>query len=430
MFSNILDLLEFAISGWIGATGMFGLFFVSSIINKLLMSPVVKITVKKERMEGNLRYKHVFVRVNAESLAFCGSKAEQIELDDLNTKLRELCKAQQSLMTRQLFLDIATSSFDYLTSIATYIFLAFPIFAGNYDDMTSDERSKFILNTCFVLMYLASQLSNFVDMAITVSKMAGVVHRTAEIFESDHVDHQSTATVHEPEQQLLMKVDSLNVVTPDGSKILVSNLTFDLLRRQSLLISGRSSSGKTSILRVIKGLWPAHQNHMDHNPITMMTDEEFYYVPQRSFLSETGLSIREVLSYPETPSNSFTETQWMIEYLQKFGLSSLLDRVGGSVDAHPVDINPTFHWSEDLSPGEMQLLAFIRMFYHSPTIAILDEATSALSTDVEQMLYSECIERNMTFISVAHRESVRKFHQRNLVLSTDDQWEMLEINDY
>ena len=78
--------------------------------------------------------------------------------------------------------------------------------------------------------------------------------------------------------------------------------------------------------------------------------------------------------------------------------------------------NASFHWSEDLSPGEMQILAFIRMFYHSPSLAILDEATSAVSLDVVELLYSECVQRQMTLISVAHRESVRKFHSHNLVL--------------
>ena len=54
--------------------------------------------------------------------------------------------------------------------------------------------------------------------------------------------------------------------------------------------------------------------------------------------------------------------------------------------------------------------------YHSPCLAILDEATSAVSLDVVELLYSECVQRQMTLISVAHRESVRKFHSHNLVL--------------
>ena len=58
-------------------------------------------------------------------------------------------------------------------------------------------------------------------------------------------------------------------------------------------------------------------------------------------------------------------------------------RVEGSLDVDPRGADPAFHWSENLSPGESQILAFVRMFYHSPSIAMLDEATAAVSHDVE-----------------------------------------------
>ena len=41
------------------------------------MSPVVESTVEQERQEGDFRFKHVSVRVHAESLAFHGSAQEE-----------------------------------------------------------------------------------------------------------------------------------------------------------------------------------------------------------------------------------------------------------------------------------------------------------------------------------------------------------------
>ena len=61
-------------------------------------------------------------------------------------------------------------------------------------------------------------------------------------------------------------------------------------------------------------------------------------------------------------------------------------------------------------------------------LALLDESTSNISLDVEDLFYSECIKRGITFISVAHRESIRKYHQYNLELGLEDQgWRMTVI---
>jgi hypothetical protein len=44
---------------------MFGIFLVSTAINKLLMRPVVQMTVQKEKREGNLRFKQMQVSAHS-----------------------------------------------------------------------------------------------------------------------------------------------------------------------------------------------------------------------------------------------------------------------------------------------------------------------------------------------------------------------------
>ena len=66
---------------WIGPTGIFVMFLVSIIINRLLMPAVVKATVEHEKYEGYFRYAHANIRTNSESLAFCGTEAAIFEKD-------------------------------------------------------------------------------------------------------------------------------------------------------------------------------------------------------------------------------------------------------------------------------------------------------------------------------------------------------------
>ena len=95
-------------------------------------------------------------------------------------------------------------------------------------------------------------------------------------------------------------------------------------------------------------------------------------------------------------------------------------------------MDPGWHWPEALSPGEAQRLAFIRLFFHRPSLAFLDEATSALSTDAEMALMQKCTDLRITLVSVAHRESLRRFHRRNLRLGLGQdgsQWQIVRLEN-
>lgn len=78
--------------------------------------------------------------------------------------------------------------------------------------------------------------------------------------------------------------------------------------------------------------------------------------------------------------------------------------------------------NDALSPGEMQRVCFLRVLYHRPQFALLDEATSALSLDVEEQLYSACLEHSITLVSVGHRHTLLKYHTSLLTLDGTGGW--------
>ena len=62
-------------------------------------------------------------------------------------------------------------------------------------------------------------------------------------------------------------------------------------------------------------------------------------------------------------------------------------------------------WAEILSIGEQQRLAFARLLFHQPKVAILDEATSALDNATEQSVMDaiEGLSSDLTIVLIAHR---------------------------
>jgi len=78
-------------------------------------------------------------------------------------------------------------------------------------------------------------------------------------------------------------------------------------------------------------------------------------------------------------------------------------------------------WSNVLSLGEQQRLAFARVLIHRPKLVIVDEATSAMDVSAEERMYG--LMKDMTYVSVGHRPTLLKYHKKRLQL------QKLEDND-
>ena len=81
-----------------------------------------------------------------------------------------------------------------------------------------------------------------------------------------------------------------------------------------------------------------------------------------------------------------------------------------------------------LSPGEMQRLAFLRLFYHRPSVAFMDEATSAISVDLEELVMRKCWDLDITMVNMGHRPSLKRFHKNLLEIGLPEGgWTLTEL---
>ena len=108
------------------------------------------------------------------------------------------------------------------------------------------------------------------------------------------------------------------------------------------------------------------------------------------------------------------------DVVRTVNLSDVLDRVSGV-------LNRVIDWSNVLSLGEQQRVAFARLFVRHPKFAFLDEATSALDEDNQTHLYNLIRQSGMGFISVAHRTTLMPFHDRVLHLHPSGSWQIRDV---
>jgi vitamin B12/bleomycin/antimicrobial peptide transport system ATP-binding/permease protein len=176
---------------------------------------------------------------------------------------------------------------------------------------------------------------------------------------------------------------------------------------EGLVITGRSGTGKTTLLRSLAQLWPFATGTL-HRP---GDENETMFLSQLPYVPLGNL--RAVVSYPLAPGDVPDEE--VQAALVKVALPHLVERLDEVQD-----------WAKVLSPGEQQRVSFARILLAKPKAAFLDEATSALDAGLELTLYQvvraelpRCI-----LVSVTHRPAVAQHHEKHLQLLGDGDWQL------
>uniref|UniRef100_A0A671UYC5 ATP-binding cassette, sub-family D (ALD), member 4 n=1 Tax=Sparus aurata TaxID=8175 RepID=A0A671UYC5_SPAAU len=409
-------------TGWIGPVSIFGYFVIGTIANKILMGPIVSTLFEQEKLEGDFRFKHMQIRVNAESAAFY--RAGKVEHMRTDRRLQALLQTQKSLINKELWLYIGVNTFDYLGGFLSYIIIAIPIFTGIYDGLTPGELSALISKNAFVCIYLINGFSQLIDLSTTLSDVAGYTHRIGQLKEvMDDILHTQCdydpASGESPVDTAFI-LDHLSYKSPDSDQLLVEDLSLKISQGVHLLVVGNTGTGKTSLLRVLNRLWEAHSGFVQMT--TCFGPRGTLFLPQKPYLTDGTL--REQVIYPLKdiyPESGSVDDDRIIQFLELAGVSSILKRTGG------LDERVDWNWYDVLSPGEMQRLSFARLFYLQPKYAVLDEATSALTEEAEAQLYRTCKQLGMTLVSLGHRSSLEKYHDVQLKLCGGGRWELTKL---
>jgi putative ATP-binding cassette transporter len=273
------------------------------------------------------------------------------------------------------------------------------LFAGQIDFGDVGQTATSFGNIHDSLSFFRNNYDAFAAFRAAIIRLHGLV-------EANSQGRALPAVLTRPSVDGSVELADVEVRTPTGDR-LIDPLDLRLGRGDSLVITGRSGFGKTTLLRSLAELWPYASGTLrrpDGENDTMFLSQ-LPYVPLGT--------LRDVVCYPNTSADIPDET--LRDTLTKVALSPLCDRLDEERD-----------WAKVLSPGEQQRAAFARILLTKPKAIFLDESTSALDSGLEYALYEmlrselpDCI-----VVSVSHRPSLEALHEQQLELLGGGPWRL------
>lgn len=464
LYSNVskpvLDLIIFnyALSRSLGPMGILGLstnYLFTGWILRQVTPAFGKLAAIEAKLEGDFRSAHSRLITNAEEIAFYNGAS--IEAGILNRAYIRLVRHIDSIFKIRIAFNM-TEDFvlKYAWSAAGYVIIAAPFLFGQKQpaaestdaaapapkrrevDSTVASKTESYISNRRLLLSLADAGSRLMYSYKELAELAGFTSRVYTLISTLHLlNKEQYQAMPRPVDlpadkpfydlgQIQGKVDvgaetvafdKVPIVAPApglerGGEELVKDLTLRVKPGEHILITGPNGVGKTAVARVVAGLWPVFQGHLERPSIN-----DIMFLPQRPYLSVGSLREQVIypFTYPEHKASGKTDED-LLAILKDVHLAYLPGREGGWETRK--------EWKDVLSGGEKQRMGMARLLYHRPKFGILDECTSAVSTDVEGLMYAKAKELGITLITISHRPSLFKYHEVLLRLTGENgAWE-------
>ena len=261
------------------------------------------------------------------------------------------------------------------------------------------------------------ELVKLANLIVTMTKALACADRVASVFDIG----ADAAYVGAQNQKLADKVDKsapfldfkhVSLTYQGAGAPTLQDMNFTVNRGDTVGIIGGTGSGKTSLVNLIPGFYPATEGEilLEGRDIKTMSDEELRgrigVVPQKAVLFKG--TIRSNLQWGKPDATE--EEMW--KALELAQASEVVEGKDGKLDATVAQNGKNF------SGGQRQRLTIARALVREPEILILDDSASALdyATDAKLRAALRTLEDKTTTFIVSQRASTIRHADKIIVL--------------
>ncbi|MNZ84923.1 Type I secretion system ATP-binding protein PrsD [compost metagenome] len=215
-----------------------------------------------------------------------------------------------------------------------------------------------------------------------------------------------------PKPTGILSVEGAFANAPGTNLPILRAISFNLSPGEALGVIGPSASGKSTLARLLVGIWPAQAGkvRLDGADVFQWNKEELGpwlgYLPQDVELFE-GTIAENIARFGEVDGDA------VIQAARQAGVHEMILRLPQGYDTR---------LSADggaLSGGQKQRVALARALYGDPSLIVLDEPNSSLDDVGEAALIqalSDLKRRGKTLVLISHRPTVLNIVDKILLL--------------
>ena len=209
-----------------------------------------------------------------------------------------------------------------------------------------------------------------------------------------------------------LSVENVIAAAPGSTVPIVRGVSFALQPGETLMMIGPSAAGKTTLARLLMGIWPTASGkvRLDGADLHAWDKKELGphlgYLPQNVELFD-GTLAENIARFGDVDMDKVRAATTMV------GLAAMVDALPDGYDTRIGDEGAI------LSGGQRQRVGLARAIYGDPNFVLLDEPNSSLDEAGEQALMNTLMSlkaRNCTTIVITHRTSVLPAADKILML--------------
>jgi vitamin B12/bleomycin/antimicrobial peptide transport system ATP-binding/permease protein len=324
--------------------------------------PLVALNAERYAREADLRFALVRVNEHADGIALHGGEADERRvLDEPVDRVVAIIVRLAGGLARLTWI---TAGYGWLAIVAPIVVAA----PGYFDGELSFGALMMVVGA---FNQVQSSLRWFVDNLAQIADWRATLLRVVAFrdalpaLETIGEETGRIEVVDTGSDKLVL--ENLEIALPDACATL-DQARVEVKPGERIQILGKPGAGKSTLFRVLAGMWP-----WGAGTIQLPPREAMMFMPQRPYLPLGTL--RAAVSYPAEPGH-FDDgaVRATLEQVDLGHLAPALDR--------------TERWDRQLSLDEQQRLAVARLLLHRPRWVVGDDAIGALDEDHRRLVLS------------------------------------------